>query len=82
MESKATLRHRELLETLRQRHPESVDYLRELDNLNGDLVVEAETAAEVNQGRVIMAAIAGDLTAWPGCEPQWDNRPSDLEVAS
>lgn len=26
------------------------------------------------QGRVIAAAITGDLTAWPGCAPFWERR--------
>ena len=34
----------------------------------------AEQAGAVQQRRVIQAALRGDLSAWPGCSPQWRNR--------
>ena len=41
------------------------------------LVVIAELAEAIRQGRVIDAALRGDLTAWPGCCPQWHNAPTN-----
>ncbi len=43
----------------------------------GDRVMEAEEAAVRRQGKVIMAALRGDLVAWPGGEPRWRNRSED-----
>jgi hypothetical protein len=44
----------------------------------GDRVIEAEHAAIRQQGRVITAALSGDLVAWSGCAPRWRNRPEDV----
>ena len=38
-------------------------------------LTEAENNAVRNQGQVILAAIRGDLVAWPGSMPDWYNRP-------
>jgi len=46
------------------------------DSIN-HLAVIAELAGAVRQGRVIEAALRGDLTAWPGCVPKWFNKPLD-----
>jgi hypothetical protein len=44
-----------------------------------DIVITLETNAARRavrwQGGVIMAAIKGDLEAWPGCVADWDNMP-------
>ena len=39
---------------------------------------EAEERGIRQHGAVIFAAITGDLMAWPGCVPTWDNRPDDI----
>jgi len=44
------------------------------------LVVIAELAGAVRQGRVVNAALRGDLTAWPGCCPQWYNAPREHQL--
>jgi hypothetical protein len=49
----------------------------ELESAIGDLVCETERNAARQQGRVIMAAICGDLVAWPGGDPRWQDRPDD-----
>lgn len=40
-----------------------------------DRMREARDAAIRQQCNVIRAALLGDLTAWPGCMPQWSDRP-------
>jgi hypothetical protein len=47
----------------------------ELESAIGERVNEAEEEAIRQQGIIIMAAIRGDLVAWPGCPPRWSNRP-------
>jgi len=42
-----------------------------LSNMSGDLRNEAANIAIEDQGNVIMAAIRGELTAWPGCTPEF-----------
>jgi hypothetical protein len=49
----------------------------QLESAIGERVDEAEEAAIRHQGTVIMAAIRGDLVAWPACMPGWRNRPED-----
>ena len=70
-----------LLAELRSRleKPER-DLLGTLGTAVADLVIEAQQRAIEHQGRVIMAAISGELTAWPGCMPDWDDRPLAAEV--
>ncbi len=48
-----------------------------LESAIGDRINEAEEDAVRQQGMVIMAAIRGDLVAWPQCAPRWNNRPED-----
>jgi hypothetical protein len=40
-----------------------------------DRLREARDAAIRQQCAVIRGALLGDLTAWPGCMPQWSDRP-------
>ena len=40
-----------------------------------DRMREARDDVIRQQCAVIMAAMAGDLVAWPGCHPQWRDRP-------
>lgn len=51
------------------------DLVMELHDIVGDIVSDTQEEAIQHQGDVIMAAIRGDLTAWPGCTPAWFQRP-------
>lgn len=45
----------------------------ELQDLFGEIWCVARQQGVQDHGRVIMAAISGELVSWPGCEPQWDH---------
>ena len=40
-----------------------------------DRMREARDDAIRQHAEIVMAAIRGDLVAWPSCNPQWRNRP-------
>lgn len=63
-----------VLDRLEALHPESGALFRQLEELVTDRIVEAENKAVRHQGNVIMAAIRGDLVAWPDCQIAWSNR--------
>jgi hypothetical protein len=45
----------------------------DLDNAITDLVIDTMNRSIKRQGKVILAAIAGDLTSWRADGPQWPN---------
>ena len=45
----------------------------EIDQAVTDLVIDTMKRAVRRQGKVIAAALAGDLTSWEGDGPQWPN---------
>jgi hypothetical protein len=55
------IRHREILDQLYRLCPEEKELLMELDNLFGDLWNEAELQGARRQGRLIQAALGGDI---------------------
>ena len=81
-------RHADIFELLEQRHPESNDLLCELSNLDAIMGNKAANLGALQQGRIIAAAIRGDIQAWPDCQIEWPSRPEDedwddfVEVAS
>lgn len=66
-------RHAELMGILSERHPGTADLLKELDTLTGALMSQAEDFAIAYHGKVVLAAITGQLRAYPGSVPQWQN---------
>lgn len=67
--SRAYDRFGEILDLRERRHPEERSLQCELSDLEGLLGGEADDFAARRQALVIMAAIRGDLTVFPGCVP-------------
>lgn len=65
----------EILKELGARHPESRQLITELSDAITGYGVAAEKRAVHHQGAVVMAAMLGDLTAWPEVDPAWDDQP-------
>lgn len=71
------IRESQIIEILKDRHPESSDLIEELASVVSGLTIGAETVAVARPGELIMAAISGDLTADEGARRPRRNTQSE-----